>query len=306
MDDFIIKNNERGQVLLMVLLSVAVVVTVSLSVVSRSISDVTITSQEEESLRAFNAAESGIEEVLVQNLLPGESLESQIVSDADTPLEAKFDAAVSSFPDATQSFSYPVRLANGEIATVWLIGHSGDSLTCVGETCYTADTLELCFGDYSLNPLDSAAPAIEVSLLYENSSGALRMANGAFDPNSSRRASNSFSDVTSLGTCSITQGTTTTNYLASVDINFNSFLNETSGTHSTPGRLKALLVRFLYNTSSQPFGVVGIANLPTQGKLVSSLGTSGEASRKVQVYQLFPTPPEIFNSALFSNSSITK
>lgn len=290
----------------MVLLSVAVVVTVALSVVSRSVSDIAITSQEEESLRAFNAAESGIEEVLVQNLLPGESLVSQIVSDTNTPLESKFDANVSSFPDATQSFSYPVKLSNGEIATVWLIGHNGDTLTCTDQTCYTSDTIELCFGDSSLNPLDSNSPAIEVSLLYENSSGALRMANGVFDPNSSRRASNSFSDVTSLGTCSITQNEVTTNYLASVDIDFNSFLNEPSGTHTTPGRLKALLVRFLYNSASQPFGVVGVANLPSQGKLVSSIGTSGQASRKVQVYQLFPTFPEIFNSALFSNSSITK
>ena len=54
-------QNQSGQALLLVLLSMAVILTVVLSILSRSILDVAVTTGEEEALRAFSAAEAGMQ-----------------------------------------------------------------------------------------------------------------------------------------------------------------------------------------------------------------------------------------------------
>jgi len=59
---------KRGQIGIVVLLLTVVLLTIGLSIASRSITDVRLSRQEEESSRAFNAAEAGIEEALRKNL----------------------------------------------------------------------------------------------------------------------------------------------------------------------------------------------------------------------------------------------
>ncbi|MBU2052297.1 hypothetical protein KKH13_03795 [Patescibacteria group bacterium] len=56
----------KGQAVLLVLLVVAVALGLGLSIISQSTTDVRITQQEQESARAFNAAEAGIEDALKQ------------------------------------------------------------------------------------------------------------------------------------------------------------------------------------------------------------------------------------------------
>lgn len=59
-----LKKQKSGQVALIVLLIMIVILTIGLSLASRSITDVRISQDEKEALRAFSAAEAGIEEVL--------------------------------------------------------------------------------------------------------------------------------------------------------------------------------------------------------------------------------------------------
>ena len=66
-------NYQSGQAGLIILLLTVVVLTVGISVASRSTTDVKLSRQEEESNRAYNAAEAGVEQALSQNLnFPGE------------------------------------------------------------------------------------------------------------------------------------------------------------------------------------------------------------------------------------------
>lgn len=60
-----IRSGQSGQALLLVLLSMAVVLTIVLSILSRSVTDIAVTSRDEEALRAFSAAEAGVEQALV-------------------------------------------------------------------------------------------------------------------------------------------------------------------------------------------------------------------------------------------------
>lgn len=57
-------RHSSGQAVLIVLLVVAVALGFALSIISQSVTDVRISKQEQESARAFNAAEAGIEEAL--------------------------------------------------------------------------------------------------------------------------------------------------------------------------------------------------------------------------------------------------
>jgi len=59
---------QKGQVALIVVLAMIVLGTVALSVVSRSITNITLTGQEESKIRSFSAAEAGIEDLLRQGL----------------------------------------------------------------------------------------------------------------------------------------------------------------------------------------------------------------------------------------------
>lgn len=58
------KNLKSGQTALIVLLIMIVILTITLSLISRSITDIKISQDEQEALRAFSAAEAGIEDML--------------------------------------------------------------------------------------------------------------------------------------------------------------------------------------------------------------------------------------------------
>ena len=65
---------EKGQIGLIVILIMAVGLTIGLAIASQSVTDISISETEEKSLRAFNAAEAGIEEVLQMGSLGNTSL----------------------------------------------------------------------------------------------------------------------------------------------------------------------------------------------------------------------------------------
>lgn len=64
------KSRKSGQVVLIVLLVVVVVLTIGLSLISQSVTDISISKDEQEAIRAFSAAEAGIESAL-QNIALG-------------------------------------------------------------------------------------------------------------------------------------------------------------------------------------------------------------------------------------------
>jgi len=65
-EDMYGKNNENGQILLIVVITMIVALTVGLSIASRTVTELRLSRQNEESQRAFNAAEAGIDRVLKQ------------------------------------------------------------------------------------------------------------------------------------------------------------------------------------------------------------------------------------------------
>lgn len=300
------RKRVSGQALLLVLLTMAVAIVVVLSVVSKSVTDVAITSTEEESLRAFSAAEAGVEQALL-NVVPGSISETN-------PDGVTFDTTVSQDP-AGSAFNYPDQLLSGETGTIWFVGHDNDGvLSCNGITCATTTRIQLCWG----SPSTTEEPAVEVTLYYDPSRlSFLRPGNTGSVNYSGLRAYTLTADSAGRGffdTQGISSGCSivgvTTNYLRSRV--WNGLNGTIAGCLNGVGGncLVMVKVRLLYNTTKAQSFAMGISGtLPSQGYRISSAGYSDDTrttQRKVEVFQGYPEPPSIFDSALFSLKGLEK
>ena len=304
------KRLDSGQALLLVLLSMSVVLAVVLSSVSKSVTDISITGYEEDSLRAFSAAEAGIEEALLESVVPGDIIPPTQL-DALDPADPSYHANVND-PDAGDRFEYPDKLTSGQVATFWFVSHDNNgNLLCAGETCTSTNRLEFCWTDDG-DP--TPAPALEVSIYYDTSGSSyaspndfsdLKVKRFNFDPNPASAASRHF--ITASSTCNT--GTqyeySTGNYFSTLSAIVDACVNSSSPLNC----LIAARVRILDTGNSGQkvsLQVEASTRLPPQGVLISSTGTSGDSTRKVTVLQGYPEPPDIFEGILFSGGNISQ
>ncbi|MBI4153452.1 hypothetical protein HY503_00420 [Candidatus Woesebacteria bacterium] len=253
-------KSESGQALLLVLLSMAVVLTVVLSILSRTVTDIAVTSRGEEALRAFSAAEAGVE----QALIVGADIGTTTIGDAT------FSADVSGFASGSQEFANPVALAAGESILFWFVAHdpSTGSLVCnVSYPCFTGSQFRVCWGKPGTPSGAATTPAVEISTFYAVTPGDysdVRIARVTADPNAPRRTSNNFS-APDGGTC--TTGNEGFEFQKTVDL---ISLGVPAGSYGVQNGLQFVKVRFLYNTDigheagiNVNFG--GNTLLPSQG-----------------------------------------
>jgi|SRR3989304_7120347 len=297
-----VRNRDKGQALLIVLLSMAVILTVVLSVISRSITDISLTSYSEDALRAFSAAEAGVERALI------------VGSDVSEAIgNASFTADVSGLAEGSSSYDYPLEIYSGESIYIWFVSHNPTTgvLTCSSLPCYSASnaSAQVCWGRPGTSP-DAASPAVEISVFYDSGQAGVtsgnfanvRVLRGAFDPYVGRSPANSFIAATQGG-CS------SGSYAFSANVDFTD-IGIPALCESTPGCLLAARVRTFYNNIlAHPVGInVSGGTLPAQGKLIESTGTTSTQSsvRKIRAYRTFGGPPPIFDAAVFSEQSVTK
>lgn len=270
-------TNSKGQALVLVLLALAVVLTIVLFILSRSITDISISSNESEAVSAFSAAEAGIEQALVIGV-GGSSLVGS----------ASYTSQVTNVAQGTTDFVYPVDLNSGDSMTLWLKSQDGSPN-------FTGSNIKICWGRPGAYSNQNLMPALETVLFYETSAGnpgTARIFRAAFDPNAARRASNSF--TAPGGSCSISG---------------QSFQFQTTINLSGLPNPQLAFVRMFYNTdTSQPvaFDSTDSHLFPTQGMLISSLGTAAQSSRKVEVFQSWPEIPNSFQYAIYSSTGLTK
>ena len=285
------RESQLGQTLLIILLVLSVVLTIALSIASRSVTDVNVSTKEEEAARAFSAAEAGIEQALIGGPTTG-----------TLPNGATFNVNPRTIGGST-GYNFPTGLRSGETAPIWFLAHDdSNNITCdASRPCFTGSQIKLCWGSPGTNPATATAPAIQFNVLYDPTSNAnyndVRNARIVLDPNAGRRGQNGFQAVTG-GACTVNG----IDYAFSENITFGGM---GIGCSSTQRCLLAGRVRFFYNSNPEPFGADTAASgvsLPLQGKIIESTGASGEANRRIQVIRQFPDLPPIFDFALFSGS----
>lgn len=290
-----------GQALLLVLLVMAVVLTLVLSVVSRSMTDISLTTRDEESLRAFSAAEAGIERMIVGG-------DAAKVGTLDT---GSYSGDVEEYGEGASGVSYP-EIESGESGTIWFVEHAPDGKLVCDDGCFTGNVVDICWGGE-----ETPAPAIEVSFFYDVNAGGVnnaltgdysgvQVARAAYDSLYQSRE-NSFTDPAGTGCTidSITYEFNTNDIIGALSPSIACDLSE-------PGCLLFAKVKMFYNDEPHEVGVKVSADnggheyLPSQGRSIESTGTSGDATAKVIAFQSFQEPLDIFESALFSTSGLVK
>ncbi len=290
--------NQKGQAVLIVILVMAVVLTVVLSIVASSTSDIKLSTTESESLRAFSAAEAGIEKALIGNTTSNGTVDN-----------ATYNASVGTVAEGQTKFNYPSDLVSGDGGIIWFVSHNTDgSLVCdTDHPCFTGDTVHLCWGGLNASATSATTPAIEASFFYLTTPGdysSVKVSRMIFDANATRLISNSYA-ASDAGTCNIN----------GVRYSFQKVINITStipsGSYSIANGLQFLSVRMLYNTDvAVPFGVdlayPTNSTLPSQGSSITSTGNVNTLTRKIQVTRAYLQVPPIFESAIFGQQGLVQ
>jgi Tfp pilus assembly protein PilX len=281
---FSFSRTNSGQAVLLVLLGMAVTLTIVMSIVSRSITDISLSQEDEESARAFSAAEAGVEEGLL------------LATEGDLQGEG-YTAHVSGIAKASSNYNIG-ELEAGESATLWFVSHDKDgNLTCTNSPCYSG-RVRVCWGTL---PLYEFTPALEITVYYDMGSGSLgaspnfsnvRVARFTADPFIPRADNNKFSKIgAASGACTIED--------KKYDF-LTSFRTDDLGGRPLFARLK-----LLYNTNkAHGIGVVALdGTFPSQGLKIESVGSSGSSVRKVETMKPFKETLSIFEAGLFSTGS---
>lgn len=285
-------NNEKGQIILTLILVMTVALAIGLSVVQRSLVDVSTSTKVEQSSRAFSAAEAGIEKALGGDSsgVNFSDIGSRTTEVADTglipciPGAAGCSKAAGSRQDPLE---YPP-IAKEDVVQVWLADYQSD--TNPPRIGYSQPTLDVYWGN---SATDRAA--LELTLVYHNGTQYVsRKWYLDHDAEATRRTANSFESVTCTGSYSLA------GYQCKKTID------------SLPSGLMLLRARLLYNTTSQPLAVQAVGtcgqdcSIPPQARNITSTGVAGETQRKVQLFQVNKVVPPYFDYAIFSAGEITK
>lgn len=256
---------KKGQALVIVLLVLGVVVTIGLSIASRSVTEVSVSTTQEESARALEAAEAGGEQVF-GGIIAGSGGSGSLGA-----ANASYTVSNSSMGNGPV-YEIPFRMEDGEVATVYLNG-------------YTGNQFKVCWGKGG-----NQDPAVEVTLYY-SVSGITNVGKAGFDP------------LDQYGFAGATNGGCTgLSYDYSADIVL-TVLGMPAGGTPLFARVR------LYRTNSPvQMGVVAAAgaNFPTQATDVVSVGQSGGTTQKLHAALLNWDLPIMFDAAIFSGGSLTK
>lgn len=268
-----IKDAQRGQILLIVVLVMVTALTIGLSVAARTITNIRTTEEAENSEKAFSAAEAGVERALtngqpVSGNFPNSSSYNTIIRDVSgvelllnngVPLlkDDSYDVLLSNYPGYTSPRSLTMTL-------YW--GQAGDTCTA-SEVTNTAAALEIVVLSGTLaNPQITRYPV---------------------DPCSARSLSNRFEFIAPAG--GVVSGKTYA-YRKTITVN------------------SGLFVRIIPLYAPTNMGVRGCTAvntnciaLPSQGSVVESVGTVDTTQRKLVSFRKFPKlPTELFPYSFFA------
>lgn len=260
------RQGEEGQVALTIALMIAVASALSLSVVSRSITESSLTRIDESASRALKSAEAGIEQGLASLSLGTTTGEFG---------GSTYQVTVSQ--EGSAGFLSNGSLSNGEVAEISLSGSSG--LT----------SIDIYWGDKD-DTIEVDAAAVEVIKYQQFGASDFRTAVLTYDPNAARRAGNKF-------------GTPTVDPGVFQGVNFAASANIPIVAQDVLVRVKVFYNKARLGFSPQPAGAqLGdqFYRISSQGV------AEGSVFRQVEVARTGESLPEIFDMTLFSGTTLSQ
>lgn len=261
---------QEGQALLIVILTMVVALTVGLSVASRSITTVRISTAEEQSQRAFSAAEAGIEEALKSG--------ANVALTGPLANNAQYSATVTTSGNSKEFIIPPPGGRKDEAVQIWLSAYPNYTDRYTGKITV--------FWEKESTGCNAAAVEIIVFSGAQVTSPSLNRY--PIDPCTTR--GNNF-------------------YSASLAAGETGKMKDFKYKYEIPVLISnGLIMRIIPLYKSTSVGVKGDNNLPTQGTEIEAIGkvVSGgeEITRKIRVVQSYPSLPAIFDYAIFSGTSL--
>src|SRR3989338_2211990 len=284
MKKLMIKNDQnwdRGQVVLILVLLTVVGLTIGLSLIFRTITDVRISSQIEQSSRAFSAAEAGIETALSSNIAVGPTGTVNLPG-------ATANYAVKTVGDNSEILLLPLT-QKGDTQNIWLIRHKeDDTLEETGYSYSEHQTLEICWGSQS-----GTFPAMMITLFYKEG-GQYKIAKKVYDPGEG----NQFLPADKLGPYCGTDWPFRKLIVAATDT------DSASDDFGIASSSRLLLMRLQPVNNETSIAVKPSASLPVQGRVITSIGqTNTNIVRKIQVNQSYPVLPTLLDFSFFSENN---
>lgn len=272
--------SQNGQVVLVILLVMAVVLTVGLSIASRSVTDVKISQQSQEAARALWVAQAGLEKAVKAN----------IQSDSGT-----FDNDSVSYEVTRQGlgggndYLYPQKIGANETATVWLVGHNEETRE-IDTSVFFSGKLTIYWGNPGESAASETTPALEATLIYLDGDS-FRQTRYAYDPFLSRQTPTNFSAASGGST------------VGGQVLAFSSGEINLSNPTDKPYLLR---IKILFSTTPQVLAVKANNPLPGQGNCFESSAKVVESgvSRKLKQCRLWEVSPSIFDYVLFSGGNL--
>lgn len=267
------KEYQRGQALLIVVLVMVTVLTIGLSLVARTITNVRITQEEENSERAFSAAEAGIERSLTSNVEVSGNFQNG----------TSYQTSVAKLVGLDFLFNNGSPILKDNAADILLTDYPNYSQSWNGNvTLYWGDSSEVC----ASSEFDNTAAALEILVISGTKLNPV-MTRYFVDPCSSRASVNNFEYISGSGGA-----------IRGKQFAHKKTLNVASG----------MIIRVIPLYAPTALGANGCDNLnanclalPSQGSVIESLGTADTTQRKVISFVGYPQLPiEIFPFVMFS------
>ncbi len=276
---------EKGQVIIILLLSMLVALTIGLSIIENSISDISTATKVEQSSRAFSAAEAGLERALLTASSTSFNLDN----------ESKADVSVSQLPVGMNALEYPP-ITRADFAHFWLA--NPDTLGAE----YEQSSFKLYIGNCDEGSCpESIKPAVEVIVVAAQGNN-YSSERYYFDSDATRVSSNNFTLISGGSNLCSNQSDlspmgSTSKYYCRVTINYSPSL--------TPILAR---VRILYSTTAQRVALEPLNNdpLPAQARIYTSIGTSGQTQRKLTIFREREVVLPFFDFAIYSEGDIIK
>lgn len=258
---------QKGQALLIVVLVMVVALTVGMSVTVRTITNLRTSSENENSERAFSAAEAGIERTLA-NPAP--------ITNTSLGNNSSFSTSVITLSGSQFTVHNGTTILKDEPVDVWLANYpdyaspwSGNLIVNWGSAAETCTNLES----------SNTQAALEIVLI-SGSKASPKLTEYLLDPCAARRASNKFQAPVSPG---------------------DNFSGKIFAYKNTIAITSGLIVRIIPLYAPTVVGVEGSAALPAQGTVITSTGVSDNAQRKIVSFRGYPKlPVELFPFIFFS------
>lgn len=284
-------DKNQGQIMIIILLVMVVSLTIGLSFASRQLTNIRLTSQTEQSQKAFSAAEAGIEDALRRDLWELTNNTSGAANLNSSAGQAQYQVNIARTDFAgTNEFVSESAIRRDDVTQVitkgldnkgleiyWGPGSDDNDANSGAGSCGTTPNLFKCVA------------SLEIIEVYKDIAGVWKINRYTYNP-----SPNNAHPSASLNGFNLTATTCSCNIGGSVFTESSGVITLNQGTELV--RIKPIYFSSIIGVKSTSAGV----NLPVQSVTISSTGSIGGISRKIEVTRSFDILPSVFDFAVYS------